>query len=436
MRTLLRSATLLLLVVSLVSNCKQNTASTPTPTPPVVVVPQAAPSISGVSPEKAVAGSSLTITGQNLQNAKEVKINGQAVVITNATNTATSLLVLVPELTPALSTTLAVGLTVTTSGGTSSPFSLTVAPQAEIAQTPVPNGLIPGGPLSLTVTNVSGITRIDFMKNKDEVTDTIPASSFLASKSGSIMLKVPIGVSAEWIRVNTEYGYGKPLRISKVTGSDGITTSNIATNVGAITTGIISDGCDPKSFFYCIPLPTGSYLPGGVDGNPGNQYSTSSKNLPDGSRLVMGFRVSPNDNVLKGPPYPEGRAQDYQNCQRQNYYSTELRGSTSYHVFRGYYQKSGGGVIAPEGPWVTLKLERNSLTNAYTGSVIVEIITSSTYTTYVGNMLKQGDIKDTSINGDIYAYSVTTGKEIRLCSQTGFSRQDKDGNLINCSTCN
>ena len=313
-----------------------------------------------------------------------------------------------------------------------------------------PRILIPGGPLSFTGTNFSNITSVDFLTETGGVVAKVYVQSFLPMgelpfSAGFITIKVPLGVSASsYVRINNDHGNGKPHSLDRMTGSEPLNLGNVATTVPPITTGSISDGCVPKAFFYCIPLPDGSSLASGANGN--NEPDYKDKKLPKNSRLVMGFKVSPNDYVLKDNYiydfklgrriYPSESGVTGNECQKENYYRIESRGGNDYHVFRGYFNNSNGG-YASESPWVNLKFERNSLTNTYTGSVIVEI---STYregmTTYVGSMLKKGNAQDTLINGDIYAYSVKTGKEIRLCSQTGFSRQDKDGNLINCPTCN
>lgn len=311
-----------------------------------------------------------------------------------------------------------------------------------------PRVLIPGGPLSLTGTNFSNLTSVDFLTETGGIMAKVYVQSFLPIgelpiSAGFITIKVPMGVAvSSYIRINNEYGNGKPHSLDRMTGSEPLNLGSVAISVPSITTGSISDGCVPKSFFYCIPLPDGSSLPGGANGNP-DRYDT--KKLPKNSRLVMGFKVSPNDYVLKGlykfdaktgrriyPP-ESGVTGDY--CQKENYYGIESRGSIDYHVFRGLFNDANGGVPSDD-PWVILKLERNSLTNKYTGSAIIEISTYEGKTTYVGSMLKKGNAQDTLINGDIYAYSVKTGKEIRLCSQTGFSGVvDKQGNIVNCPAC-
>lgn len=304
-----------------------------------------------------------------------------------------------------------------------------------------PRILIPGGPLSFTGTNFSNLTSVDFLTESGGVIAKVYVQSFLPMgelpfSAGFITIKVPLGVlTSSYIRINNDRGNGKPHSLDRMAGNEPLNLSNVAISVPPITTGSISDGCNPKSFFYCIPLPDGSYLPGGVDGNPGNKFMTNSKKLPNNSRLVMGFRVSPGDDLLNGPPYKYGTADGYKNCQRSVYYNVESIGNNNYHVFIGLYHQDGGGAIESQIPSVKLKLERNSLTNKYTGSVIIEISNYEGKTTYMGSMLKKGNAQDTLINSDIYAYSITTGKEIRLCSVTDFSKLDNKGNLINCPAC-
>lgn len=401
MRTLLRSVTLLLLVVALVSNCKQS--STLTPTPPVVV-PQAQPSLTSISPLKAVAGTELTITGQNLQNTREVTFNGQSVRVNSADNTASVLKVVAPAL--SLSGIQTVNVGVSTSGGLSNTLSLTVAPQSEITQSPVPNGLIPGGPLSLTVNNTSEIISVDFMNENNEVKATVSASSFLTNSSGRIMLKVPVGVSTGWIRINTDYGYGKPRSISVMAGIDQLTTSNIATSVGAIATGVISNACNPSAMFYGVPLPKGK----------GNTYPEGGKTYP------VGFYIKQYEQRAGGKP--DGGIV----CGAVDYSIKDLTTIPGilYHEFTGFYgvADGNGGTQRAETPYITLRLERNKSDDGYTGSALIAIGDKERKITHVGHML---------ISGDIIAYSLSTGEEIRLCKKSSFGQLTKD--KINSCDC-
>ena len=408
MNTLIRFAALMLLGLTGFYACKQNTASTPVPTSPVVVLPQAVPSISGVSPDKAVSSTELTITGKNLQKA-EVIINGQTATVTSIDAAATSLTVVAPVF--SFSTVQPINVVVSTSEGNSNTLIITAAPQAEIAQTPVPNGLIPGGPLSLTVSNVSGITGIDFMDDNNVVKATIPASNFQTSDPasssailGHIMIKVPVGVSAGWIRVNTDYGRGKPRSITKLYGNDAITASNVATNVPPLATGIISDSqFNPSYFFYCMPFQKGSYYSSGF----APKYVESKPIVAD--RVVVAFK------------------QNSTSSNYQLYYdSLKMGGDKWYRRFGGYFDTGINGTIEFQSPYIKLLLERNSLNTGYTGSVIIKIYnpypSKPDYPygydfTYVGNVLKTTD-KDLF---NIVAYEVTTGEVIRLCNQKGFT---------------
>ncbi|MGF7216223.1 hypothetical protein GGR92_002388 [Spirosoma lacussanchae] len=317
-----------------------------------VTVPQPAPTITSVSPEKGCAGTEISIRGQNLQNITAIRFGNQTVPIKSNTSNVVSVI------TPEFGSVQTVAITIQTAGGLSNEGRFTGAPQATISQTPVPNGLIPGGPLTLRGTHFSSVTGIDFMNDNGEVTATVNAASFLSNESGSCMIKVPVEATATSIRVNNEFGHGKPYSISKLSGSDAINTGNVATNVGSITTGVISDGCDPASFFYC----------------------------------------SPNRGYEIGFKYFSSR------CNTKGYVTEQLEGRL-FETYVAYRYTTGAALIATDD---LLKLERNSQNTAYTGAVIIIAGNNGKPVTYVGNMTKAGDI---------YAYSVLNGALFKMCKK-------------------
>ena len=292
-----------------------------------------------------------------------------------------------------------------------------------------PFGLIPGGPLSLTGTNFSNVTDIEFIDEQGKSTGKVYAQNFLQMgelliSAGYITAKVPLGVSASQVRINNEYGNGKPQSISKSSGTEALTTQSVATGVTSVASSSItnecincsinSNSCVTKSFFYCIPLPDNSRFPYGTSGGA-TVSALYNLTIATGSRLVLGFKHSASDNQPTG-----------YSCDKMNiYYATQLLGDSQWHVFTGLYPSGTGGVPS-NSPVITLKLARNTRNTEYTGSAIIEMNNySSGKTTYIGSLLK---------NGDIYAYSVATGKEIHLCKKSGFSASSKI--LTDCLACN
>ena len=294
-----------------------------------------------------------------------------------------------------------------------------------------PFGLIPGGPLSLTGTNFSNVTDIEFIDEQGRSTAKVYAQNFiqigeLPVSTGYITVKVPLGVSASQVRINNEYGNGKPQSIVKKFGTEILTTQSVATSITSVASStmtnqcvncpsyINSNSCVTKSFFYCIPLPDNSYFPYGTSGGA-TVSALYNLTIATGSRLVLGFKHSASDNQPTG----------YSCSKTDIYYATQLLGDSQWHVFTGLYPSGTGGVPSNT-PQITLKLARNAQNIEYTGSAIIEMNNYSTgKTTYIGSLLK---------NGDIYAYSVATGKEIHLCKKSGFSESGKI--LTDCLTCN
>ena len=99
------------------------TGCTYTSAPPVVVTIQPAPTITSFTPNPAVAGQAVTLTGTNLSTYTGLVVNGVAATngITNVSNT--SFTFRVPPTAPASGTT-----TLTTNSGTASSTALTVTP--------------------------------------------------------------------------------------------------------------------------------------------------------------------------------------------------------------------------------------------------------------------------------------------------------------------
>jgi hypothetical protein len=162
--------------------CASTTSSTPT--------------VSGFSPPSGAVGASVTITGTNFTGATAVKFNGTAASFT--VGSATSISATVP--TGATSGTISV----TTAGGTatsSSSFTVeTTSPPPSSA--PTITGFTPtsgraGQAVSITGTNLTGVTSVTFAGKPGSVTSTasttVTAVVPRGAKSGPIGVTTPSG---------------------------------------------------------------------------------------------------------------------------------------------------------------------------------------------------------------------------------------------------
>ena len=157
MNTPIRFAALMLLVVSVFITCKQTTTQAPVPTPPVVVAPQPAPTISSIKPDTGMAGMKITITGANLKAIQEVKFGSLTAVVTSSE--MGKVMVTCPD----FGSVQRVPVSVQTSSGTASGKSFTGAPALVIDKEKcIPAGLIPGAFVTLKGKNFSKVTQINF----------------------------------------------------------------------------------------------------------------------------------------------------------------------------------------------------------------------------------------------------------------------------------
>ncbi|GAB3644153.1 hypothetical protein GCM10027423_47900 [Spirosoma arcticum] len=352
-----------------------------------------------------MAGMEITITGANLKGVQEVKF-GSLTALVKSSETG-KVVVACPD----FGSVQRVPVSVQTSSGTATGQNFTGAPALVIEkESCIPAGMIPGAFITLKGKNFSKVTQVNFSNT------TVASNQFTINDSNGITLKVPANTQSGRIWMVNEYGSSQGVQFDLLTGGDGITTSNIATNVPQLVTSVISDSqFNPSYFYYCMPFRPGSYYSSGFSGG---QY-IAEKLIKD-DRAVVAFKQYSTSS-------------DY-----QIYYESLEIGGDKWYSYKGYFDTGINGTLKFDYPEIKLMLERNSLNTGYTGSVIIKIKRdfSSLYPgydlTYVGNVLKTAD-KDLF---DIVAYEVKTGEEIKLCNQKGWVNLDKDfKRILACSNC-
>jgi hypothetical protein len=163
-----------------------------TATGPSFTVTVAAPTVSSLSPNTGLVGSSVVITGTNLLGASAVKFNGiSATAVT--VNSATQITATVP------SGAITGAVSVTTPGGTVSgpTFTVNVAPPTVSSLSPT-SGLV-GSSVVITGTNLLGATSVSFgsaaaaftVNSATQITATVPASAI----TGLVSVSTPGGTA-------------------------------------------------------------------------------------------------------------------------------------------------------------------------------------------------------------------------------------------------
>ena len=287
-----------------------------------------------------------------------------------------------------------VPVSVRTSSGTADGQSFTGAPALVIdKKSCIPAGMIPNAFITLKGKNFGKVTQVNFSNT------TVVSNQFTFNDhNGIITLKVPAITQSGKIWMVNEYGSSQGVQFDLLTAGDGLNTSNIATSVGNIATGSISDQCNPSSFFYCIS--------GSVQGK------------------VYGFkRYLRKPALIKKPGEPD---QDFfPQCTNYDGFAIEIIADREYEVYNTQYifDNSASTISVFE---YKLKLERKSqdaddiVKVIYTGNVIIE----KNGQTYMGSMI--------SPNNDIYAYSIKDGSPLRMCRQPGFFVDQK---AVSCTDC-
>lgn len=167
----------------------------------VEVVP--VPSITSFTPEKGFPDAEVTITGENLDGASAVTVNGASVDITTLSlNTSTSIIFKVP-----LEATIGSGkITVTTAGGTaeSSDSFEVLDPKPDI-QNFVPASYFPGKDIKIEGLNLADATAVEFTgADNTKITATI-----LSNTATEIEVTIPEGAITGKVYVTTANGTGE-----------------------------------------------------------------------------------------------------------------------------------------------------------------------------------------------------------------------------------
>ncbi|MEP3386590.1 MAG: IPT/TIG domain-containing protein [Reichenbachiella sp.] len=167
----------------------------------VEVVP--APSITSFTPEEGFPDAEVTITGENLDGASAVTINGTSVDIkTLSLNSSTSIIFKVP-----LETTIGSGkITVTTAGGnaeTSKSFEV-LDPKPDI-QNFVPASYFPGKNIKIEGLNLADATAVEFTG----ADDTKVSATIVNNTATEIEVTIPEGAITGKVYVTTAKGAGE-----------------------------------------------------------------------------------------------------------------------------------------------------------------------------------------------------------------------------------
>ncbi|MCY7351030.1 MAG: IPT/TIG domain-containing protein [Cytophagaceae bacterium] len=194
-----------------------------------------APTLTSISPTQGVTGVEITLTRQNLSNARvyfdarevAVKSNDGLVLKVNCPTFGVVILASVKVVTP--------------SGEASIKF--TGAPQAEITAT-YPAGLVPGSALTLRGKDFLDVASVQF-KNT-----SVPASEFILDTPNSVTVRVPAGTQSGDVRVIHQFGAGKSTPLNLLRGTTGLTTDNIAASLTTLTFGSL-DSCATSLMAFC-----------------------------------------------------------------------------------------------------------------------------------------------------------------------------------------
>ena len=296
------------------------------------------PTVSSISPDKGIKDTEVTITGQNLQNVQEVKFGNQiAQVKPGSTNG--KVIVSCPD----FGSVQTVQITVRTGSGTSNSQSFTGAPPPTIDKGRcVPAGLISGSALTLKGSNFGTMSQVRFTNG------SVSRNEFIRIENNEITLKVPAGTQSGLVQLVNEYGAGQGVQFDFVVGGAGLNSSNIATNVGAINTGTISNGCRSAAFWYCYK---------------GVEYA---------------FRRDPSND----------------DCKAHDLYSIERIGGTDFEVYT-MFEHALDNQFVPKVPLVTefwLKLQRRANSSSeFTGLVIFKLA-SGRQRQFIGSIVQNGNI--------------------------------------------
>ncbi len=181
----------------------------------------ATPTLTGIAPTSGISSTSVTLTGTNLNGATAVNFGTTSVTPTS--NSSTS----VVAAAPAGSGTVSV--TVTTPGGTSNGESFTYT-----TATPALTGINPtsgpvGTPVTLTGTNLSGATAVDFGPSNPGTITTNTATSITAT--------APTGSGVVGVTVTTPGGTSGVEPFTYTAPTTTPTTTTLTSSASSITAG-------------------------------------------------------------------------------------------------------------------------------------------------------------------------------------------------------
>lgn len=201
------------------------------------IIIQTPPIIEGISSDKGVENSRIEILGSGLAN---VKVYFGNVLVSPSKISESSVEVLCPKFTSVQQVNLVVK---NTSGEASVIF--TGAPASKILTT-VPNGLIPGGALTLKGSNFFEVQSVLFSDKK-----TVSANEFFRVESNEVTFKVPAGSNAARVTVVSQYGTGEDLALNLINGGAGLNSDNIANSVNQMTSiSFLNNGCGTEKYQY------------------------------------------------------------------------------------------------------------------------------------------------------------------------------------------
>ena len=193
----------------------------------VVEIPE--PTITSVSPNEALPGAGVTITGTNLADASSVTFGGVAASSFDAN--ATSITVTVPATTPTGSQNIAV----TTPGGTATTtFTVLEEEEPEPDLTPTVTGVDPvsaavGDEIVITGTNFENLETVSFGGDVE-----VAAADVTEATATSITLNVPEGAHTGVITITTAEGTAESAEFTVTEAAAEPTITSVEPATGAV----------------------------------------------------------------------------------------------------------------------------------------------------------------------------------------------------------
>jgi hypothetical protein len=254
--------------------------------PFTVTVTTAQPTITSLSPLSVVQGTpvTMTITGTNFEPGTTVSISGTGVTASPPTvASATSMSV---PLTVASNATLGLrSLTVTTSGGTSTPQSFDVVPPAPTIANLTPNSGGPGTSVTVTLTGTNFVAGTTVQVVGAGVT----AGAVTLSSATSLTVPLTIASNATpgpyGVTVTTPGGTSAPAIFTVAVAAPAI--SSLTPNSGAMNSSVT------------VTIAGANFTGGATVGITGSGVTPGTPNVTSGNSMTVQFTIA--SNAAEGP---------------------------------------------------------------------------------------------------------------------------------------